>query len=337
MTCLLGSVLLARWLRTQMNRRHGMVQLTYPGNRVIHVPSSTSVLEASRMAGIRHASICGGRGRCSTCRIHVVGDASCVPPPSEQELQVLKRVGASPNVRLACQLRPSGAVTVTPLLPPTATVRDGLPNAASEAQGNEREIAILFADIRGFTRLAEHKLPYDVVFLLNRYFAEMGRAVELNGGYVDKFIGDGVMALFGLHADINRACRQAVDAAAAMSLRMVELNRAMAADLAEPLRIGIGIHSGTAIVGEMGFGRASSMTAIGDAVNTASRLESQCKDHGCELVVSEIVMERAGLCYEAYPRHEVEIRGRQNKIVVYAIDLASQLQEIEAGSVAQPA
>src|SRR5205814_7500895 len=134
------------------------------------------------------------------------------------------------------------------------------------------------ADIRGFTALSEGRLPYDIVFVLNRYFAAMGRAVESAGGRVDKFIGDGVMALFGVSNTPEEGCRQALAAARLMSVRLVELNEALRAELNEPLRIGIGIHAGSVIVGEMGYGSATTITAIGDAVNTASRLESLCKE-----------------------------------------------------------
>src|SRR6185295_4741556 len=118
-------------------------------------------------------------------------------------------------------------------------------------------------DLRAFTQLTEKKLPYDVVFLLNRYFAEMGHAVETAGGRIDKFIGDGVMALFGLDSGVEAGCREALAAARGMSERMQSLNHALSHDVPEPLRIGIGIHTGPAIVGEMGYGTAVSVTAVG--------------------------------------------------------------------------
>src|SRR6185312_14551570 len=167
------------------------------------------------------------------------------------------------------QLRPHGDLRVTPLLPATAQARDGF-RRPGYLQGAEREIAILFADLRSFTQLSEQKLPYDLVFLLNRYFAEMGHAVEAAGGRVDKFIGDGVMALFGIDDGVEAGCRAALEAARLMSLRLAELNSVMVHDLDAPLRIGIGIHEGPAIVGEMGWGRTVSLTAVGDSVNTAS-------------------------------------------------------------------
>ena len=188
-----AAVLLARIARRAWRRRHGVVRIGYPDGRWVEVTPGTSVLEASRIAGIPHASVCGGRGRCSTCRVRVRGEVHSIDPPSANEMRVLRRIGARPNIRLACMLRPRGAVEVTPLLPPLAIAADGR-SRVDFVQGSEREIAILFADIRGFTALAEGRLPYDVVFVLNRYFSAMGRAIESAGGRVDKFIGDGVMA-----------------------------------------------------------------------------------------------------------------------------------------------
>ena len=329
------AVLLARVLRARWQRRHGVLRLTYPDGRAVEILRGLSVLEASRMAGIPHASVCGGRGRCSTCRARVVGDASAMPPPSVDELKVLERVGAAPDVRLACQLRPTGDLSVTPLLPASAQARDGF-RRPSYLQGSEREIAILFADLRAFTRLSEQKLPYDVVFLLNRYFSEMGHAVEQAGGHIDKFIGDGVMALFGLERGIEAGCREALWAARAMAERLAHLNETLAHDLPDPLRIGIGIHTGPAIVGEMGYGRAVSVTAVGDSVNTASRLEGLTKTYAVELVVSEAVVRRAGIALPGASRHEIEIRGRSERLTVLTLSHAQDLpQRVAAAAKAE--
>ena len=318
------AVLAARILRWHWQRRRGVVRITYPSGRVVEIVPGVSVLEASRLNGVPHASVCGGRGRCSTCRIRVAGEPDAMPPPEPAELKVLERVGAAPDVRLACQLRPMGDLRVTPLLPATAQARDGF-RRPSYLTGSEREIAILFADLRAFTKLSEQKLPYDVVFLLNRYFAEMGHAVEEAGGRIDKFIGDGVMALFGLDRGVEAGCREALAAARAMSERLTHLNETLAHDLPEPLRIGIGIHTGPAIVGEMGYGHAVSVTAVGDSVNTASRLEGLTKAYHAELVVSEAVVVRAGLDLSGAERHEMEIRGRVERLAVRTLKSARDL------------
>jgi len=324
------AVLGARVARWHWERRRGVIRMTYPSGRVVQIVRGVSVLEASRMAGIPHASVCGGRGRCSTCRIRIEGPKEEIPPAASEEVKVLRRVGAAPDVRLACQLRPHGDLRVTPLLPATAQARDGF-RRPGYLQGAEREIAILFADLRSFTQLSEQKLPYDLVFLLNRYFAEMGHAVEAAGGRIDKFIGDGVMALFGLDTGVEAGCREALVAAKNMAERMESLNRALVHDISEPLRIGIGIHTGPAIVGEMGYGTAVSITAVGDSVNTASRIESLTKTYACQLVISEAVVLRAGIDLGAAPRHEIEIRGRVERLVVRTFTSARDLPVLKRG------
>jgi adenylate cyclase len=320
------AVLLARLGRAAWQRRHDSVRISYPNGRFIDVLRGTSVLEASRLARIPHASICGGRGRCSTCRIRVRSAPPGLPPADEAERRVLHRIGATDNVRLACQLRPHADVQVTPLLPPSAHAHDA-ETRVDVVQGTEREIAIVFVDIRDFTALAEGRLPYDVVFILNRYFAAMGHAVEAAGGRVDKFVGDGVMALFGVEGAADAACTEALAAARTMSQRLVELNQSLSDELAEPLRIGIGIHVGPAIVGEMGYGSATTITAVGDAVNTASRIEGLTKLYRAELVVSQEVLTRAGLDLPDLHREEIEIRGRQEKLAVAVFASARDLPD----------
>jgi len=330
------AVLAARLVRRLWRNRHGRVRIGYPDGRLIEVVPGTSVLEASRLAGIPHASVCGGRGRCSTCRVRVRGEPSSMDPPGENELRVLRRIGATHNVRLACQLRPRGRIEVTPLLPPFAQPIDGR-RRVDVAEGSEREIAIMFVDIRGFTALAEGRLPYDVVFVLNRYFAAMGRAVEAAGGRLDKFIGDGVMALFGIESGAQAGCQEALAAARTMSERLGDLNASLQGDLDRPLRIGIGIHCGPVIVGEMGYGATTAITAIGDAVNTASRLETLTKTYACELVVSEETVARAGIDLSAFPRQEIEIRGKREMLTVRTLASAAELPAISAVPARVPA
>jgi adenylate cyclase len=313
-----ASVLAARGIRGVRERRRRTVRVTYPDGRRVAIAPGTTVLEASRAAGIPHASLCGGRGRCSTCRVRVGAGLDALPPPSADEARVLRRVGLPSNVRLACQTRPTRDVEVFPLLPPRAAAPADLLRPGQSA-GSEREIAILFADIRAYTQFAEQRLPYDVVFILNEYFTAMGRAVERHGGYLDKFLGDGVMALFGIETGPEQGCRAALQAAAAMSEALDHLNRALANDLREPLRAGIGIHVGPVIVGEMGYGRAKSLTAIGDAVNTASRLEALTKEYNCQAIVSEDVAVRAGMDFSSFPSIGVALRGRVRPLGIHII------------------
>ena len=332
--------LTARGIRLYLEHRAGMIRITYPEGRSVTVVPGTTILEASQFHDVPHAAVCGGRGRCSTCRVRINGPLDNLPPPDESETKVLRRVGAAPDVRLACQLSPVEDISVTPLLPPNASPRDGFAKSAA-MQGQEQEIAILFADIRGFTTFSEQKLPYDVVFVLNRYFRSMGEAIEQAGGRVDKFIGDGIMALFGIDGNSRDGARAGLAAAVKMSERLDELNSLLKADLSQPLRIGIGVHAGPAIVGEMGYGPAISVTAIGDTVNTSSRLEAKTKDFGAQLIVSQHLADLAEIDTSAFRHEQIEVRGRREPMSIVVFDdaktLQAQMGKAAAGKAVQPA
>jgi adenylate cyclase len=318
-----GAVMLARALR-HLSERRRRVRLTYPDQRDVLVARGFSVLEASRFAGIPHASVCGGRGRCSTCRIRVKGPLSALPSASAAEQRVLQRVGAPPNVRLACQLRPTGNISITPLLPATAQASDGYAQPAYLA-GQERTVAVLFADLRSFTGIAEQKLPYDLVFFLNSYFETVGESITSAGGMLDKFIGDGVMALFGIDSGPEQGCRQALAAAQRIGEQVDVLSRTFVAELPEPLRIGIGIHCGPAVVGRMGYGATVHVTAIGDTVNVASRLQDLTKEYSCQLIVSDEVVAKAGLNTNGFKRHELTVRNRREALAIFVVENVKQL------------
>ena len=314
----LALTLLARSARRFYTRRWRAIRVAYEGGREILVPIGYSILEASRFGQIPHASVCGGRGRCSTCRVQVLAGVDAIPASNAEERRVLDRVGAPPGVRLACQSRPTGDVTVRLLLPATARASDGFGRPRSVA-GAEQEVTVLFADLRRFTTLAERRLPYDVVFFLNRYFETVGRAIDSAGGITNQFTGDGVMALFGVDADPREGCRRALMGAHAMVEGIARLSAAMKDELDEPLRIGIGIHTGPAVVGRMGYGGAVYLTAVGDTVHVASRFQDLTKQYHAQLVISEQVAERAGVDVATLPRHEVTVRNRAEPVAIRVI------------------
>jgi adenylate cyclase len=315
----LAATLAARAARRWVERRRGVIRISYPGGREAVMPVGATVLEASRLNGIPHASVCGGRGRCSTCRIRVTRGLNGLPSASREELSVLTRVGLPPNVRLACQLRPIYDVAVVPLLPASARPSDGFPKPEPVA-GAEQEIAVLFADLREFTRVAERKFPYDVVFLLNRYFEAVGGAIARAGGIANQFTGDGVMALFGVGTSPDEGCRHALMAAGEIVRAVSDLSQSLAEELSRPLRIGIGIHTGPVVVGRMGYGETTYLTAVGDTVHVASRLQDLTKQYDCQLVISEEVAARAGADTSSYPRHELAVRNRTEPVSIYVID-----------------
>lgn len=288
----------------------------------LKVPRGMTVLRNLQKNRIPHASVCGGHGRCSTCRIRVEDYAVELPPPTLEERKILKRIGAEENVRLACQLKIQGDMAVTALLRPDIGSREAL-NQYRHKTGEEQEVAILFADIRAFTKLSEAQLPYDTAFMLNRFFSVMGKAIEDSGGHLDKFIGDGVMAIFGIDKSLDTGCREALIAARTMSSRLKILNQSLTNDIGQPLKIGIGIHCGTAIIGNMGYNKAVGLTAIGDVVNTASRLENLTKTFSAELIVSKKAAQNSGLELPGATSHKADIRGRDEALDVLAMESAS--------------
>jgi adenylate cyclase len=313
---LLAVALLARAVRAMHERRGGLVTLSYNNGRTLRVPRGLSVLEASLRYNVPHASVCGGRARCSTCRIRIIGDCSSLPPPSQREAFVLAQVGATdPSIRLACQLRPNGDLTFFQLFMPSLMTANV--HAAAPARiGQERYLVSLFVDMRGSTRLAETRLPFDTVFIVNRFLGAVSQAVIASGGQPNQFVGDGMLALFGLAAEPAIACRQAIAAAAAIARHIEELNDFLSHDLREPIRFGIGIHGGEVIVGEIGYRDHMVFTALGDAVNVAARLQDITKSLGCEVIVSEEVCHTAGLAPDVLGLQEVEIRGRTDPMHV---------------------
>ena len=312
------SVLIARIVRHYWRHRHGSHAIRLPDGRKLAAPHGQTILETLRVQGVLHASVCGGRGRCTTCRVHVGDAIRHLPAPGEVEAKALGRIGAEPEVRLACQTRPERDIAIHPLLPASASARDAYRPGTVTAR--EQVIAILFLDIRGSTRLGERKLPYDVLFTLNQFFAEMSTALTETGGHYSNFTGDGLMAMYGVTGRIEDGCRNAVKGAAAMLARLDELNRRYAHDLPEPLRMGLGIHCGEVIVGSMGPPTAQTFTAIGDAVNVTARLEALTKDYGCALVLSEEAAAHAGFDMSGCDKRTTGVRGRVGEISVYAID-----------------
>ena len=323
--------LIARGARRAYRSRHGSFRVVLPEGRSLRAPVGQTLLEAIRGAGIPHASVCGGRGRCTTCRVTVGGSAADLPAPGKIERQALARIDADETIRLACQLKPRRDLSVTPLFPPSATAMHGqLPGGV---HGREQQVAAMFIDLRGSTRLGEERLPYDVLFILNLFFAEMTAALQETGGHYAQFNGDGLMALYGLEDGVGAGCRKAVAGAARMLERLDDLNLRLRDELSQPLRMGIGIHSGLAIVGTMGPPQSPSLSAIGDTINTAARLEGQSKALGHPVVISEDVLRLAGIATDGLERREIEVRGRAAPIPVFAVaDPASLLADAPAAA-----
>jgi adenylate cyclase len=325
---LVGLVLVAKGARAMAERRAGMIALSYGNGRTVRVPKGLSVLEASLRHNVPHASVCGGRARCSTCRIRVIGDCTSLPAPSQREAFVLNRVGAAdPSIRLACQLRPEADLSFFQLFVPH-TMAPNAPASQPQRIGQERYLVSMFVDMRGSTKLAEKQLPFDTVFIVNRFLGAVSQAVIECGGQPNQFVGDGELALFGLNSSPQTACRQALRAAAMIAANVEELNQFLSHDLREPIRFGIGIHGGEVIIGDIGYRDHMVFTALGDAVNVAARLQDMTKSLACEAIISEEVRVTAGLSADVLPEREVAIRGRDEPMMVRIVESTKNLSTL---------
>lgn len=326
---LLALVLLARGGRRLVHARDATYTIRHSNGQVITAPIGYSLLEALRDAGIPHASVCGGRARCTTCRVRIEQSARALPPPEPLEAAALRRIGAGSDVRLACQLRAATELRITPLVPPHVGPAD---LGASRMPGRERAVAVMFVDLRESSRLGEQRMPYDVFFILNRFFAEMAEALRETGGYYSTFNGDGLMALYGTETSLAQGCRDALRGAIAIEARLARLNAAFAQDLGQPLRAGIGIHAGDAIVGTMGPPATPLLSALGDTVNVASRLEAETKRRRCVLVVSSACARAAAVDLSRFPEHTVTVRGRSEPVTYHAVADLAQLAALLAAA-----
>jgi adenylate cyclase len=310
-------------------KRFRAVRITYPGHRVVSVPSGFSVLEASRWTGIPHASVCGGRGRCSTCKVRIVEGAQRLAAPNPVERLTLRRIGAPASVRLACQLRPMTDIAVEPLV---SVGRDSASGAArfdaALAGGRELQIAAMFVDLRESTRLATGRLPFDALFIFDRYIQTVTEAIRRNRGYTTSIAGDGVMSAFGVDGAAALAARNALQAALDVWNGLEILSGELADELRGPLRIGIGIHVGTAVVGLVRTGESQSLQFLGDTGNVAAKLEAESKEFDCTLVASVAALTLLAPGTTRIQTHSVAIAGKADLVKVAIFRDKRELERI---------
>lgn len=291
-----------------------------PDSISIDLELGETILAADLRESIPHAHACGGKGKCTTCRIAIVEGLENCPPRNEVEASSAAKLRFAAQIRLACQTRPTGDLTFRRLVldETDRELASQLSKRSRGPVGESKKVAVLFADIRGFTALSQTLSPYDIMFALNRHFAEMGEIIERNGGYIDNFIGDALMALFGVDGDARapfRSVRAAVE--------MLEANERMSPHTEETyghaFSIGIGVHFGEAVIGALGSLNRAKVTAIGDTVNLASCIEAANKQAGTRLLISSELYERVkdDVIMQDYIR--VKLPGTQERISLHEI------------------
>ncbi len=280
-----------------------------------------SVLKSASRARIEFAHACGGQAKCSTCRIWILDGADACPPATGKEQELKEKIGLDDHIRLACQLKPTGDVTFRRLVldETDLALSNQLRRKSAAKAGELRNVAVFFSDVAGFTSFSEGMTPYDVMYLLNRYFAQAGAIVEDNGGYVDKFIGDGMMAIFGVEGQEDAPIR-AVNAAL-QTLAAVDRMKPFFESMYElDFDIRIGVHYGEAVIGSVGSPGNERLTAIGDVVNVASRVEAANKDAGTRFLITEALHEAVKDQVEMSDFIRVRLRGTSDRMTLYEIE-----------------
>ncbi|MCV0428895.1 MAG: adenylate/guanylate cyclase domain-containing protein [Roseibium sp.] len=313
--------LLAILIRYLLSLTARKLTITYPGGLAVKAKPGATLLEISRMNDVPLASVCGGRARCSTCRVKVLNGREELVEPTSAETAVLARIGAADDVRLACQIRPQQNIEVQPLVAVKASAATGEHQKDAYHWGVEKEVVVMFVDLRNFTGITEAQLAYDVVHLLNSYLDQTSAAIRAEGGYVDKFIGDGIMAIFGMDSDAQTGARQALRACKGIEAVMKSLDAEKGPQFRDSIRLGIGVHMGPAILGRIGSAGANGgLTALGDVVNTASRLETENKAHGSFLAVSQAVVDAAGAELPGAETAEIKLRGKEIPLQIFTVN-----------------
>jgi class 3 adenylate cyclase/ferredoxin/hemoglobin-like flavoprotein len=285
------------------------------------VPDGQTLLDVSIRQRIPHLHQCGAKARCTTCRVQILDGLSHVSARSPIEQGVASQRGWDEFTRLACQTRVHGAVVIRQLLdnPQDIIVLDlDELHGVTAGEGKELEVAVLFSDIRNFATYSEKNLPYDVVHFLNRHFTGAAEPVLNNNGFIDKYIGDGILAVFGIRDESPATiCRNAMRAALLMLDTAQRLSHVFEHDFSMPLRIGIGIHFGPVILGRIGHPEKRQFTAIGDTVNAASRIESMTKELGVPILLSDSVVGHLPGALRLGPPTEARLKGRAESTLLY--------------------
>ncbi|WP_281438318.1 adenylate/guanylate cyclase domain-containing protein [Rhizobium sp. 007] len=284
------------------------------------VAADETLLEAALRSGVPFAHACGGRAKCSTCRVWVLDGLEACPGRNPDETLMADRLRLTDEVRLACQLRPEGELRVRRLvLDETDMIMTSqLCSSAGTRSGESKRVAVFFSDIADFTALSERLSPYDVMYLLNRYFAQVGDIIEQNGGFIDKILGDGLMAIFGVDDQPDAPIRS-VNAALQTLATVDRLKPFFASMYGISFDIRIGLNYGEAVIGTLGFAGHERLTVIGDVVNLASRIEAANKDAGTRLLISEALRDQIADQVEVADFVRVRLRGTGERTSLFEI------------------
>ncbi|MBW2001299.1 MAG: adenylate/guanylate cyclase domain-containing protein [Deltaproteobacteria bacterium] len=297
---------------------------SYTDNETVFASPGSTILEATLKAKINHVHVCGGNARCSTCRVYIVDGLSNCLPRNEKEKQVAEKLGFPQNIRLACQTKISGNIAIRrPVVDDLdrEIILKQFGDGSGTKLGQEKDLAILFTDIEHYTQFAEAFPAYDVVHVLNRYYQTMNEIIVHHKGIISDVAGDGILALFGVMEDSKNPVLDAINATHGMNTALVQFNKYLNQMYDRSFRIRAGINFGKVIVGNFDTGMMSKISAIGDEVNLASRIETANKNFGTQLLISQSAFEEVQGLVKSHTMYRSGLKGKSGEYVLYEVEI----------------
>lgn len=292
--------------------------------KTICASPDNTILEATLKAQINHTYVCGGNARCTTCRVYVLDGLSNCLPRNEKEKLLAVQLGFPPDIRLACQTKIRGNITIRrPVVDDLdrEIILKQLGDVSGTKLGQEKDLAILFTDIENYTQFAEAFPAYDVVHVLNRYYQTMNEIIVQHKGIISDVAGDGILALFGVIEDSKNPVLDAINAVRAMNAALIQFNGYLNQMYDRSFGIRAGINFGKVIVGNFDTGMMSKISAIGDAVNLASRIETANKDFGTKLLISQSAKKEIKGVVEIHKVHRARLKGKSGEYFLYEVKI----------------
>ena len=295
--------------------------MTLPDDVEVHFDGNANLLELLVEAGIPITHLCGGKARCSTCRVKIEAGGEGLTPRTDAEQAMADRLDFPVEIRLSCQTDASASLTLRRLVLDEEDVALAVQigeHAYTGPVGKEVDVAVLFADVAGFTTMAEALPAYDVVHLLNRFFKGAGDVIEANGGHVDNYMGDAILALFGVD-DEPMPSRAAIRSGLGVIEVAAKLSHYTERLYGKGFSVRVGVDYGTVVYGLLGAESSARETAIGDAVNVASRLQNANKETGTSMLVSQSVRDVCSEDVEFGRSFDLDLRGKVGMVTAYEV------------------
>ena len=288
----------------------------------IDCSENSTILEATLAARINHTHACGGKAKCSTCRVSIMEGMENCNLRNRAEQKMSDRLNFPPEIRLACQTNINGNISIRRMVSDKLDVDIILEQFSEDSKtalGSQQKLTIVFTDIVNYTSFAEKFPPYDIVHVLNRYYRIMNAIIQDNNGIISDVAGDGILAVFGKDRKCDNSVLDAIHAIEGMNEKLELFNKYLNENFNTQFGIRAGVHYGNVIVGPFDTGAMKKLAVIGDNVNYASRIEFSNKEFGTKLLLSEEAYQEIKEIFPKYNLFETTLKGKTGEYKLYEI------------------